>query len=60
MDEDGGNVEQIGHLNLSQALHPVILKDGRVMFSSLENQGLRSSDPGACGASTPTAPTGAR
>jgi hypothetical protein len=25
------------------ALHPVVLKDGRVMFSSLESQGLRSS-----------------
>ena len=44
MDDDGSNVECIGHLNLSTALHPVILKDGRVMFSSFENQGLRSSD----------------
>ncbi len=44
MDEDGGNVEQIGHLNISQALHPVVLVDGRIMFSSFENQGLRSSD----------------
>jgi hypothetical protein len=42
MDEDGGNVECIGHLNLGMALHPVILKDGRLMFSSLESQGLRS------------------
>src|SRR5205807_3280800 len=42
MDEDGGNVECIGHLNLGSALHPVILKDGRLMFSSLESQGLRS------------------
>ena len=44
MDEDGGNLEQIGHLNISQALHPVVLMDGRIMFSSFENQGLRSSD----------------
>ena len=44
MDEDGGNLEQIGHLNISQALHPVVLVDGRIMFSSFENQGLRSSD----------------
>ncbi len=44
MDEDGGNLEQIGYLNISQALHPVVLVDGRVMFSSFENQGLRSSD----------------
>ncbi len=42
MDEDGGNVECIGHLNLGMALHPVMLKDGRLMFSSLESQGLRS------------------
>src|SRR5438045_1454274 len=43
MDEDGGNVECVGHLNLGMALHPVVLTDGRVMFSSLESQGLRSS-----------------
>jgi hypothetical protein len=42
MDEDGGNVECIGHLNLGMALHPVVLKDGRIMFSSLESEGLRS------------------
>jgi len=42
MDEDGRNVECIGHLNLGMALHPVILSDGRIMFSSLESQGLRS------------------
>ena len=42
MDEVGSNVECIGHLNLGMALHPVILKDGRIMFSSLESQGLRS------------------
>jgi hypothetical protein len=43
MDDDGKNVEMIGHLNIGMALHPVILKDGRVIFSSLESQGLRSS-----------------
>jgi hypothetical protein len=43
MDEDGGNVECIGHLNLGMALHPVVLTDGRILFSSLESQGLRSS-----------------
>ncbi|HXD85107.1 MAG TPA: hypothetical protein VN641_01350 [Urbifossiella sp.] len=42
MDDDGGNVECIGHLNLGMALHPVALQDGRLMFSSLESQGLRS------------------
>ena len=43
MDDDGRNVECIGHLNLGMALHPLILKDGRVLFSSLESQGLRTS-----------------
>jgi Hydrazine synthase alpha subunit middle domain len=44
MDDDGANVEHIGPLNLGTALHPVALKDGRVMFSSLETQGLRSDE----------------
>jgi hypothetical protein len=43
MNEDGSNVETIGHLNLGCALHPVILADGRIMFSSLENQGIRNT-----------------
>jgi hypothetical protein len=42
MDDDGSNAECIGHLNLGSALHPVPLRDGRIMFSSLESQGLRS------------------
>src|SRR5262249_40072008 len=41
MDDDGSNVELIGHLNINSALHPTILKDGRVMFTSYESQGLR-------------------
>jgi hypothetical protein len=41
MDDDGDNVEMIGHLNINTALHPTILKDGRVMFTSYESQGLR-------------------
>ena len=41
MDGDGSNVEMIGHLNIASALHPVPLKDGRVMFSTLEDQGFR-------------------
>ena len=40
--EDPGNLEKIGHFNISGALHPVVLKDGRIMFSSLESQGIRS------------------
>ena len=43
MDQDGRNVEEVGHLNLGSALHPTILMDGRVMFSSYEGQGLRDS-----------------
>lgn len=42
MDDDGRNVEQIGFLNNAGALHPTILKDGRVLFSSLESQGLHN------------------
>ena len=41
MDDDGKNVELIGHLNLGSALHPTVLADGRVMFASYEAQGLR-------------------
>lgn len=41
-DDPGENIEQIGHLNLAGALHPVTLADGRVIFSSLESQGNRS------------------
>ncbi|MDY3554074.1 hypothetical protein R5W24_003191 [Gemmata sp. JC717] len=43
MDDDGSNAECIGHLNLGMALHPTVLRDGRIMFSSLESQGLRAS-----------------
>jgi len=37
------NIHKIGHLNIAGALHPVILADGRIMFSSLESQGIRSN-----------------
>ncbi|MEM7234724.1 MAG: hypothetical protein AAF517_21270, partial [Planctomycetota bacterium] len=43
MDIDGKNVECIGHLNVGMALHPLVLRDGRILFSSLESQGLRNS-----------------
>ncbi len=36
------NIEKIGHLNIAGALHPVTLADGRIMFSTLESQGIRS------------------
>jgi len=42
MDDDGRNVEQVGFFNNAGALHPTILKDGRVLFSSLESQGLHN------------------
>src|SRR5262245_56809594 len=41
-DEDPQNLEKIGHLNISGALHPVVLMDGQIMYSTLESQGLRS------------------
>jgi len=43
MDNDGSNCELVGHMNLGSALHPTVLTDGRVMFSSYEAQGLRDS-----------------
>lgn len=36
------NLEKIGYMNISGTLHPVILKDGRIMYSTLESQGARS------------------
>jgi hypothetical protein len=41
MDADGSNVEPIAPMTLGSALHPTILRDGRLMFSSYESQGLR-------------------
>jgi hypothetical protein len=49
MDDDGANVEKIGHLNVAQALHPVVLKDGRIIFSSLEMQGRHNVGWGILG-----------
>lgn len=49
MDEDGANVQKIGHMNVAQALHPVILKDGRIIFSSLESQGRHNTGWGILG-----------
>lgn len=41
MDVDGSNVELIAPMNIGSALHPTILNDGRLMFSSYESQALR-------------------
>lgn len=41
MDWQGKNVRQIGYLNQSLALHPLQLLDGRLVFTSWENQGIR-------------------
>src|SRR5262245_53456666 len=49
MDDDGANVEKIGYMNVGQALHPVILKDGRIIFSSLEVQGKHNTGWGILG-----------
>lgn len=43
MDDDGENVEQVGFINIACALHPVILRDGRVLFSSLESHGMHNA-----------------
>jgi len=43
MDEDGSNVTQIAPMNISSALHPTPLVDGRLMFSTHESQGLRDA-----------------
>ena len=41
MDEDGGNVTPIAPMTIGSALHPTVLRDGRVAFSTYEAQGLR-------------------
>ncbi len=41
MDEDGGNLTPIAPMSISSALHPTVLRDGRLMFSTHESQGLR-------------------
>jgi len=41
MDADGGNVTPIAPMSIGSALHPTPLRDGTLMFSSYESQGLR-------------------
>lgn len=53
MDEDGSNVEQVGHLNLGGVRHPTLLKDGRIMWATGESHGLRSAKHWGLWASKP-------
>ncbi len=41
MNGDGSNQEPIGFLNVSAAMHPFVLSDGRIVFTSWENMGTR-------------------
>jgi hypothetical protein len=41
MDDDGSNVTPIAPMTIGSALHPTPLKNGRIMFSTLESQGNR-------------------
>jgi hypothetical protein len=41
MDGDGKNAQPIGFLNVGSAMHPFVLRDGRVVFTSWENMGVR-------------------
>ncbi len=41
MDSDGENLEAIAPMNIGSALHPTVLADGRLIFSSYESQGVR-------------------
>jgi hypothetical protein len=43
MDDHGSNAEQIGYLNIACALHPVILTDGRIIYSTLESHAAHNS-----------------
>jgi len=43
MDDDGSNVQCIAPMNIGSAMHPAPLKDGRLLFSSYEAQGVRDS-----------------
>lgn len=41
--DPANTVEQVGYLNLRGALHPELMMDGWVMWSSFENHGLRAA-----------------
>ena len=58
MDDDGGNVECIGHLNLGMALHPTSSWTAASCSARWSRRGCATRSCGACGASIPTARTG--
>ncbi len=41
MDEDGANVTPIAPMTVSSVLHPTVLADGRIAFSTHEDEGMR-------------------
>ena len=43
MDVDGENIHDIAPMTIGSALHPTILQDGRLIFSSYEAQGIRDN-----------------
>lgn len=43
MDDDGRNVEAIAPMSLGAALHPTLLHDGKLAFSTMEGQGWRNT-----------------
>lgn len=44
MSSDGRHVRLIGHMNLAGGLHPAITRKGKILFSSAEQQGVRTSN----------------
>ncbi|MBX3440712.1 MAG: hypothetical protein KF861_24690, partial [Planctomycetaceae bacterium] len=53
LHDPANTVEQVGFLNLRGALHPTLLMDGRIMWSTHENHGLRRKDLWALWSSSP-------
>lgn len=44
MDADGKNLELLGHRAMSQQLHPAVLKDGRIMYTSNDTMLQKSTN----------------
>lgn len=43
MRDDGGEIEVCAPMNIGSALHPTPMPDGRMMWSTLESQGVRDA-----------------